>query len=126
MEEDQVFAEFDNIPKKRVRWNCGIAEAAENRCRNRFNDVLPYDDCSVKLKPSKDNKNGYINASHLRVSRAFIIIFGSFIFSIFSLSLLSDHTKLGMKEHLIANSDSRALMAGNCVSVRNGHKGLIK
>lgn len=67
LEEDQVFAEFDNIPKKRVRWNCGIAEAAENRCRNRFNDVLPYDDCSVKLKPSKDNKNGYINASHLRV-----------------------------------------------------------
>lgn len=115
MEEDQVFAEFDNIPKKRIRWNCGIAEAAENRCRNRFNDVLPYDDCSVKLKPSKDNKNGYINASHLRVSRAFIIIFGS-----------SDRTKLGMKEHLIANSDSRALMAGNCVSVRNGHKGLIK
>jgi tyrosine-protein phosphatase non-receptor type 14/21 len=45
-----------------------IASGPNNINRNRFKDVLPYDDNRVKLTPTKDNPQGYINASHIRVS----------------------------------------------------------
>ena len=34
----------------------------------RFADVLPYDENRVQVSPTKDNKTGYVNASHVTVS----------------------------------------------------------
>jgi len=40
---------------------------ADNARRNRYADVIPYDDTRVRLIPTKDNLHGYINASHVKV-----------------------------------------------------------
>jgi len=66
--EGQVFMEFEQISKKRCNAEYTTSTMPENIARNRFKDVLPYEDNRVKLQPSKDNKTGYINASHVLVS----------------------------------------------------------
>lgn len=40
---------------------------ADNTRRNRYADVIPYDDTRVRLIPTKENLHGYINASHVKV-----------------------------------------------------------
>lgn len=65
--EGQIFIEFEEIPKKASGLECSIAKAPHNQPRNRFKDVLPYDATRVKLNPRKDNPDGYINASHIKV-----------------------------------------------------------
>ncbi len=67
LEEGQLFVEFEHIPKKTPRAESAVATAPEHKDRNRFKDVYPYDHNRVKLTPRKDNKHGYINASHLKV-----------------------------------------------------------
>lgn len=63
-----VFTEYDRIQKKRlIDGECSIAQLPENAERNRFQDVLPYDDARVELVPTKENNTGYINASHIKV-----------------------------------------------------------
>ena len=69
LEEGQVLVDFEHIPKKATKGECSVATAPENKDRNRFKDVYPYDHNRVKLTPRKDNKHGYINASHMKVSR---------------------------------------------------------
>lgn len=67
IDEGEVLREFERIPKKK-HTNCNfvVAMTAENIPRNRFTDVLPYDENRVKLSSvDKDNKAGYINASHV-------------------------------------------------------------
>ncbi|GAB6026053.1 hypothetical protein CHUAL_012259 [Chamberlinius hualienensis] len=68
MSEGLVFIEFEQIPKKRQDADYTTALLPENSVRNRFKDVLPYEDNRVKIAPSKDNKTGYINASHVSVT----------------------------------------------------------
>merc|ERR1719209_1552344 len=65
----QVFAEFEKIPRKRPPMLMDVTTASmeENESRNRFKDVLPYEDTRVKLKPTGSNPNGYINASHIKI-----------------------------------------------------------
>merc|ERR1712088_867455 len=36
-----------------------------NIARNRFRDVVPYDENRVKITNDKENKLGYVNASHI-------------------------------------------------------------
>lgn len=67
MEQKLVFTEYEQIPKKRLNGECTIALMQENSDRNRFQDVLPYDNTRVELVPTKENNTGYINASHIRV-----------------------------------------------------------
>lgn len=63
-----VFTEYERIQKKRlIDGECSIARLPENAERNRFQDVLPYDDTRVELVPTKENNTGYINASHIKV-----------------------------------------------------------
>lgn len=63
-----VFTEYERIQKKRlIDGECSIARLPENAERNRFQDVLPYDDARVELVPTKENNTGYINASHIKV-----------------------------------------------------------
>lgn len=69
LEQGMVFTEYERILKKRVvDGECSTARLPENAERNRFQDVLPYDDTRVELVPTKENNTGYINASHIKVS----------------------------------------------------------
>ncbi|EMP39409.1 Tyrosine-protein phosphatase non-receptor type 21 [Chelonia mydas] len=69
LEQGMVFTEYERIQKKRlIDGECSIARLPENAERNRFQDVLPYDDARVELVPTKENNTGYINASHIKVS----------------------------------------------------------
>ncbi|XP_032997437.1 tyrosine-protein phosphatase non-receptor type 21 isoform X2 [Lacerta agilis] len=68
LEQGMVFTEYERIQKKRLLdGDCSIARLPENAERNRFQDVLPYDDTRVELVPTKENNTGYINASHIKV-----------------------------------------------------------
>lgn len=63
-----MFTEYERILKKRlVDGECSTARLPENAERNRFQDVLPYDNARVELVPTKENNTGYINASHIKV-----------------------------------------------------------
>ncbi|XP_070181428.1 tyrosine-protein phosphatase non-receptor type 21-like isoform X2 [Littorina saxatilis] len=68
--DGQVFMEFEEIPKKAAHQVCNVAKASHNQSRNRFKDVLPYDATRVKLTTRKDNPDGYVNASHIKLSAA--------------------------------------------------------
>ena len=72
--EGQLFAEFEQIPKKRLKCECVVAKLERNREQNRFKDVVPYDDNRVCILPSRTNPDGYINASHVKVCPLVIII----------------------------------------------------
>lgn len=68
LEQGMVFTEYERILKKRlVDGECSTAQLPENAERNRFQDVLPYDNARVELVPTKENNTGYINASHIKV-----------------------------------------------------------
>ncbi|XP_039641776.1 tyrosine-protein phosphatase non-receptor type 21 isoform X2 [Perca fluviatilis] len=66
MERGELLKEYESIPKRRPAGECTIAQLPESGDKNRFQDVLPYDDTRVELVPTKENNTGYINASHIR------------------------------------------------------------
>ncbi|XP_069494053.1 tyrosine-protein phosphatase non-receptor type 21 isoform X2 [Ambystoma mexicanum] len=68
LEQAMVFTEYEGILKKRPDGECATARLPENAERNRYQDVLPYDDCRVELVPTKENNTGYINASHVKIT----------------------------------------------------------
>ena len=66
LQEGDVLREFETIPKKKVTGcNTSVAELPENVDRNRFPNVLPYNENRVKINNETDNKYGYVNASHI-------------------------------------------------------------
>uniref|UniRef100_A0A669CKE4 protein-tyrosine-phosphatase n=1 Tax=Oreochromis niloticus TaxID=8128 RepID=A0A669CKE4_ORENI len=67
LEEERVFTEYEQVPKKRVDCILTTATLPENAERNRFRDVVPYEENRVELVPNKENNTGYINASHIKV-----------------------------------------------------------
>ncbi len=62
-----VYDEFDSIALARIDSSTQDGRHSENVRRNRYADVIPYDDTRVRLIPHKDNLHGYINASHIKV-----------------------------------------------------------
>ncbi len=62
-----VYDEFDSISLARLNSSIQDGRLSENIRRNRYADVIPYDDTRVRLIPTKDNLHGYINASHVKV-----------------------------------------------------------
>ncbi|XP_077408055.1 tyrosine-protein phosphatase non-receptor type 14-like [Vanacampus margaritifer] len=68
LEEERVFTEYEQVPKKRADGALTSAALADNAERNRFRDVLPYEENRVELVPNKENNSGYVNASHVKVS----------------------------------------------------------
>ncbi|KAM4541825.1 tyrosine-protein phosphatase non-receptor type 21 isoform 2-T2 [Odontesthes bonariensis] len=68
MDRGELLKEYESIPKRRPGGECTIAQLPENGDKNRFQDVLPYDDNRVELVPTKENNTGYINASQIRVT----------------------------------------------------------
>uniref|UniRef100_A0A3P8WZF0 Tyrosine-protein phosphatase non-receptor type n=1 Tax=Cynoglossus semilaevis TaxID=244447 RepID=A0A3P8WZF0_CYNSE len=67
LEEERVFTEYEQVPKKRTNCVLTTATLPENAERNRFRDVVPYEENRVELVPNKENNTGYINASHIKV-----------------------------------------------------------
>ncbi|XP_037551228.1 tyrosine-protein phosphatase non-receptor type 21 [Nematolebias whitei] len=67
MEKGELFKEYESVPKHRQGAEFTIAGCPENLDKNRFLDVLPYDDNRVELVPTKENNTGYINASPIKV-----------------------------------------------------------
>jgi len=55
------------VPKRRADSVLTTATLPENAERNRFRDVVPYEENRVELVPNKENNTGYINASHIKV-----------------------------------------------------------
>uniref|UniRef100_A0A672HCC9 Tyrosine-protein phosphatase non-receptor type n=1 Tax=Salarias fasciatus TaxID=181472 RepID=A0A672HCC9_SALFA len=68
MEMGELMKEYESIPKRHPGAECSVAQLQESGDKNRFQDVLPYDDTRVELVPTKENNTGYINASHITVS----------------------------------------------------------
>lgn len=68
LEDGQVFLEFERIAKRKPNADFTTALLSENTSRNRFSDVLPYEENRVRLTPTADNRTGYINASHVSAS----------------------------------------------------------
>ncbi|KAF7230612.1 tyrosine-protein phosphatase non-receptor type 14 [Nothobranchius furzeri] len=67
LEEERVFTEYEQVPKKRASCMVTTATLPENVERNRFRDVVPYEENRVELVPNKENNTGYVNASHIKV-----------------------------------------------------------
>lgn len=72
LEEERVFTEYEQVPKKRTNCVLTTATLPENAERNRFRDVVPYEENRVELVPNKENNTGYINASHIKVMLSLI------------------------------------------------------
>jgi len=70
LNDSQLFLEFERIPKRKenAQYSCALLE--ENRNKNSDRTSLPMDENRVKLIPTRDNRMGYVNASHISVSCA--------------------------------------------------------
>lgn len=68
-DEESLFREFERIPRRKenARYDCALSE--DNKGRNGNGESLPHDDNRVRLLPTRTNRLGYVNASHLSVSR---------------------------------------------------------
>lgn len=71
LNDSELFLEFERIPKRKenAQYSCAIHE--ENRNKNSDRTILPMDENRVKLIPTRDNRFGYVNASHITVSCVF-------------------------------------------------------
>nr|XP_046269840.1 tyrosine-protein phosphatase non-receptor type 21 [Scatophagus argus]XP_046269841.1 tyrosine-protein phosphatase non-receptor type 21 [Scatophagus argus]XP_046269842.1 tyrosine-protein phosphatase non-receptor type 21 [Scatophagus argus] len=68
LEQGELLKEYESIPRRHPSGECTIALLPESGDKNRFQDVLPYDNTRVELVPTKENNTGYINASHIRLA----------------------------------------------------------
>lgn len=65
LNDSQLFLEFERIPKRKsnAQYSCALMD--ENRNKNSDNTCLPMDENRVRLQPTRDNRMGYFNASHI-------------------------------------------------------------
>ncbi|XP_053243886.1 tyrosine-protein phosphatase non-receptor type 20 isoform X2 [Podarcis raffonei] len=63
IEQEEILKEYVSLEHMKPTDDCQIAAAAENREKNRYRDILPYDKTRVPLGKAE----GYINASYIRV-----------------------------------------------------------
>ncbi|XP_055546837.1 tyrosine-protein phosphatase non-receptor type 14 isoform X1 [Wyeomyia smithii] len=63
--DPQLYCEFERIPKRleNAKYECALAD--ENKNKNFDPNFLPYDNNRVRLTPTRDNRMGYVNASHI-------------------------------------------------------------
>lgn len=67
-DEESLFREFERVPRRKEHAKYESAMHEENRTRNADSQCLPHDDNRVRLLPTRTNRLGYVNASHLSVS----------------------------------------------------------
>jgi protein tyrosine phosphatase len=63
-----IDAEFATIPVKRLSAGVSTSQFPHNQERNRRNNVFPYEDTRVMIRPNKRNPDGYINASNVQLN----------------------------------------------------------
>ncbi|XP_066983162.1 tyrosine-protein phosphatase non-receptor type 14 isoform X1 [Macrobrachium rosenbergii] len=63
-----ILQEYEAIPRKKPNADFTTSMKPDNIPRNRYKDIVPYEENRVKITPAKDNKSGYINASHITAS----------------------------------------------------------
>ncbi|XP_074855503.1 tyrosine-protein phosphatase non-receptor type 20 [Carettochelys insculpta] len=63
IEEQEILKEFVALEHVRPLDGCQVGKAPENREKNRYRDILPYDATRVPLAANR----GYINASYIRL-----------------------------------------------------------
>ncbi|KAM7169368.1 FERM and PDZ domain-containing protein 2 [Macrochelys suwanniensis] len=63
IEEQEILKEFVALEHTKPLDGCRVGKAPENREKNRYRDILPYDATRVPLGASR----GYINASYIRM-----------------------------------------------------------
>ncbi|XP_078658625.1 tyrosine-protein phosphatase non-receptor type 20-like [Branchiostoma floridae x Branchiostoma belcheri] len=63
MKADEPVEEYKALRQLKATDNCEVAKQLQNRDKNRFRNVLPYDNTRVQL--GEDGE--YINASHVRI-----------------------------------------------------------
>ncbi|XP_053160477.1 tyrosine-protein phosphatase non-receptor type 20 isoform X2 [Hemicordylus capensis] len=63
IEQQEILKEFVSLEHMKPIDDCWIGKAPENREKNRYRDILPYDETRVPLGEMK----GYINASYIRM-----------------------------------------------------------
>ncbi|GAB0192231.1 FERM and PDZ domain-containing protein 2 [Grus japonensis] len=63
IENQEVLKEFMALEHVKPTDDCRTGKAPENQDKNRYQDILPYDKTRVPL----GEKNGYINASYIRM-----------------------------------------------------------
>ncbi|XP_009887121.1 PREDICTED: tyrosine-protein phosphatase non-receptor type 20 [Charadrius vociferus] len=63
IENQEVLKEFMALEHEKPIDDCRTGKAPENQDKNRYRDILPYDKTRVPL----GEKNGYINASYIRM-----------------------------------------------------------
>lgn len=63
--DSQLYMEFERIPKRKdnAHYECALHD--ENRAKNFDPNFLPYDDNRVRITPTRENRSGYVNASHI-------------------------------------------------------------
>ncbi|KAM4896608.1 FERM and PDZ domain-containing protein 2 [Sylvia borin] len=64
IENQEVLKEFMALEHVKPTDDCRTGKAPENQNKNRYQDILPYDKTRVPL----GEKNGYINASYVRMN----------------------------------------------------------
>lgn len=67
-----LFSNISSLPPQNA-----IATSLKNKKKNRYTNILPYEHSSVKLKLTKNNPDGYINASlmpRLQINNIFVNI----------------------------------------------------
>ncbi|XP_038600266.1 tyrosine-protein phosphatase non-receptor type 20 [Tachyglossus aculeatus] len=64
METHEIYKEFMALEQIKPLDDCHYGKAPENREKNRYRDILPYDETRVPLGEEK----GYINASYIRIA----------------------------------------------------------
>ncbi|PIK56207.1 Receptor-type tyrosine-protein phosphatase T, partial [Apostichopus japonicus] len=63
--KDNFFTEFKTLPKNQL-YPCTVAGKPENKSKNRYLNILPYDNSRVMLKQVIDGPHSdYINASYI-------------------------------------------------------------
>ncbi|KFP90657.1 Tyrosine-protein phosphatase non-receptor type 20, partial [Apaloderma vittatum] len=63
IQNQEVLKEFTALERVKPTDDCRTGKAPENQDKNRYRDILPYDKTRVPL----GEKNGYINASYIRM-----------------------------------------------------------
>ncbi|CAL8359112.1 unnamed protein product [Boreogadus saida] len=64
LDQEELVKEFMALEHLKPSDDCLVGKAAENRDKNRYRDILPYDKTRVALGEAR----GYINASHIRMA----------------------------------------------------------
>lgn len=113
LNDTQLFLEFERIPKRKenAQYSCALLE--ENLSKNTDPTCLPMDENRVKLMPSRENRIGYVNASHVSVSTFFCSSNFILLFVLPLLSPLNNIISIPIKSNL-EHGRSKAKILLNC------------